>query len=95
MFRIEDDIHAELQEGHFETFEQALQALKVRAEIPYDQAPNACPCTSWMNCERQYRIIDYGNNNSTLKNLKDPIILTISANGVTWNEEIRTLYNLG
>jgi hypothetical protein len=94
MFIIEDEIHAEPQEGKFENFEQALRILKARAEIPYDQKPNRCPCTNWKNCERQYQIIEYNENNIPWKELDRQDILTVSAKGIKWNEKIKTLYNI-
>ena len=95
MFIIEDEIHAEPQEGKFETFEQALKILKERAEIPYDQEPNRCPCTNWKNCERQYQIIEYNDKDIPWKELNRQDILTVSAKGIKWNEKIKTRYNIG
>lgn len=92
MFIIEDEIHAEQQEGKFETFEQALTILKSRAEIPYDQKPNRCPYTNWKNCERQYQIIEYNDNNIPWNELDRQDILTVSAKGIMWNKEIKMRY---
>ena len=92
---IEDEIHAEPQKGKFETFEEALIILKERAEIPYGQKPNRWPCTNWKNCERQYQIIEYNDNNIPWKELDRQDILTVSAKGIKWNEKIKTRYNIG
>ena len=94
MFIIEDEIHAEPQVGKFETFEQALTILKERAEIPYDQKVNRCPCTNWKNCERKYQIIGYNDNNIHWKELDTQDILIVSAKGIQWIEKIKTPYNI-
>ncbi|WP_190810984.1 hypothetical protein [Flagellimonas sp. S3867] len=94
MFKIEDEIHAEPQDGKFETFEQALEILKERAKIPYAEKPNKCPCTNWKNCERQYQIIEYDDRNIPWKEISRKEVLAISAKGIKWNEKIKTRYNI-
>jgi len=58
MFIIEDEIHAETQEGEYATFEEAAAELQRRASLPWVEPPNRPPCTSWPSCERKYIIID-------------------------------------
>ena len=43
MFQIEDEFHAEPQKGTFDSYEVALDELKLRAEIPWNKEPNRCP----------------------------------------------------
>ena len=54
VFVIEDESHAEWA-GEFATFEEALAELKRRASLPWDEAPNQAPCTSWRTCGRRSR----------------------------------------
>ncbi|HRE58410.1 MAG TPA: hypothetical protein PLW09_11365 [Candidatus Kapabacteria bacterium] len=45
-FIIEDEFHAE-QQGEFKTFKDAFSELQQRANIPWNEIPNRCPCTNW------------------------------------------------
>ena len=94
MFKIEDEIHAEPQRGEFETFDQAMEELKRRANIAWDMEPNRCPCKSWKTCERQYQIIEYDDTNIPWKELEKRHILTISSKGIQWDDKIKTSYNI-
>jgi hypothetical protein len=84
MFKIEDKIHAELQDGEFTTFEEALVDLQKRATIPWNEEPNRCPCTNWKDCERKYQIINYDTTQTPWKEIERKNILSISAKGVKW-----------
>ncbi len=46
LFVIEDELHSE-QHGEFPSFIQAIDELRRRAAIPWNQEPNRTPCTSW------------------------------------------------
>lgn len=61
MFRIEDERHSEFH-GDFETMAAAVEELRRRAEIPWDQEPNRAPCTNWRTCGRSYGIIEFESN---------------------------------
>jgi len=87
MFIIEDLIHAEPQEGEFDTFESALKELQRRASIPWNQAPNRCPCTSWETCGRKYQVIEYDSSSLPWTELGRIQILDISAQGIEWKIE--------
>ncbi len=87
MFKIEDEIHAELQDGEFTTFEEALVELQKRAAIPWNKKPNRCPCTNWKDCERKYQIINYDTTQTPWKELQRKNVLTISAKGVKWTDK--------
>jgi len=86
MFIIEDEAHAELQEGEFQTFDDAYTELQKRAIIPWNEKPNRCPCTNWKDCERNYQIIEYDTTKTPWEELQRRDILTISAKGVKWVE---------
>ena len=58
IFVINDEAHGDWS-GEFSNFEAALQDLKARAKLPWDQKPNLCPCMSWKTCGRNYEIIEY------------------------------------
>ena len=84
MFIIEDELHAEHQDGTFGSFEEALAELKRRANLPWDQAPNVAPCTSWRTCGRNYEIIEFDDSTSPWKQLSRVPALEISAKGAKW-----------
>lgn len=84
MFVIEDEIHAEPQ-GEFQSYEQALDELKKRSQIPFNVKPNQCPCTNWENCERQYHIIEYDTRKTPWEKLNDKLILKMSKNKTEWS----------
>lgn len=84
MFIIEDEIHAEWQEGEYRTFEDAFAELEKRATIPWDEEPNRCPCSNWKDCERNYQIIEYDTSKLPWTELQRKDILTISAKGIKW-----------
>ena len=80
MFVIEDETHAEHQ-GEFPTFQAAVEELKRRAGIPWDQKPNCAPCTSWATCGREYAIIEYDSDHREVERIG---VLEVSASGVKW-----------
>ncbi len=84
MFVIEDEIHAE-HHGQFGSFDDALAELRRRAKIPWDEAPNAAPCTSWRACERKYFIVEFDDSSSPSKVLQRVAVLKVSASGVEWS----------
>jgi hypothetical protein len=84
MFIIEDELHAEQQEGEFATFDDALSELRRRAKIPWDAAPNQAPCTSWRTCGRRYEVIECDTSQSPWRELQRVVVLEISAEGVHW-----------
>ena len=85
-FIIEDESHAE-QQGEFKTYKDAFSELQQRANIPWDEIPNRCPCTNWENCERNYQIIEYDTTQTPWKELKREDVLTISAKGTKWTTD--------
>lgn len=86
MFQIEDESHAEPQRGKFESYDDALNEIKNRAKIPWDKAPNRCPCSNWKTCGRHYQIIQYDDTTVPWKELNRYSILKISAKGIIWIE---------
>jgi hypothetical protein len=84
MFVIEDEVHAEPQEGRFQTPQEAIAELQRRASIPWNEKPNRAPCTNWLNCGRRYELVEYDDTASPGKELSRSLILDISAAGVRW-----------
>jgi hypothetical protein len=84
MFVIEDEAHAEPQEGRFQTRHQAIAELQRRASIPWNEKPNRAPCTNWLNCGRRYEVVEYDDTASPWKELSRSLVLDISAAGVRW-----------
>ncbi len=83
-FIIEDEPHAEWQEGEFSSFDQALDELRRRAAVPWNQAPNTAPCTGWEKCGRSYEIIEYETSVDPWAEIARTPALKISAEGVNW-----------
>jgi hypothetical protein len=83
MFVIEDEAHAEPQ-GEFETFDDALAQLRLRAAIPWDHEPNRAPCTSWRTCGRRYEVVEYDARQTLRRELDRVLVLEVSATGVRW-----------
>ncbi len=85
-FVIEDEIHAE-QSGEYSSFDEALNELRRRAEIPWDQPPNQCPCTNWRTCKREYWVIEYASSQEPWEVLSKTSVVQVSADGIAWNHE--------
>jgi hypothetical protein len=82
MFIIEDEWHAEPLDGQFETREQAIDELRRVAAIPWNEAPNRAPCTSWMTCGRRYELIEYDDTASSWTQISRAFAMEISGDGV-------------
>ena len=85
MFFIEDEAHAEPQEGRFRTKQQAFAELTRRAAIPWNEPPNLAPCTNSLNCGRRYELVEYDDGALIWKELSRTLVLEISAAGVRWH----------
>jgi hypothetical protein len=83
MFVIEDEIHADLH-GEFASLEEAIDELRRRANVSWDELPNLAPCTSSTTCGREYVIIEYDREWCELSRLS---ALEVSASGVKWHLE--------
>jgi hypothetical protein len=83
MFVIEDELHAE-QISTFSDHEAAMTELRRLASVPWDQAPNRAPCTSWAGCGRRYELIEYNADQDPWRELSRSPKLDVSANGVIW-----------
>lgn len=81
MIRIEDERHAEPQDGRYSSFDEAMAELKRRADLPWDEPPNVAPCASWKSCGRNYEIVEYDTSARPWKELRRVPVLEISA---TW-----------
>ena len=88
MFVIEDELHAEHQ-GQFSTFEDAIAEVKRRATIPWDEAPNVAPCTSWETCGREYVVIEFDDACLPWKELRRVPVVAVSAKGIKWSSGFR------
>jgi hypothetical protein len=84
MFMIEDERHAEPQEGEFSTLVEAIAELKRRAALPWDKAPNVAPCTNWRKCGRTYEIIEYNTASTPWRELQRIAALKVTAAGARW-----------
>lgn len=80
-FAIVDDAHCEVQGPPYPTREAAMAELQRRASIPWNEAPNRAPCTSWAKCGRQYVIEEYDDTEDQISRL---LVLQVSAKGVEW-----------
>jgi hypothetical protein len=85
VFLIEDEIHAEPQPGEYQTLADAMAELRRRAGLPWDEPPNAAPCTSWRTCGRNYEIIEYDTSIVPWTELRRMPALEIGAKGASWS----------
>ncbi|MET1110641.1 MAG: hypothetical protein ABWX67_03850 [Allosphingosinicella sp.] len=83
MFVIEDEWHAEII-GEFASRADAQAELRRLAELPWNAAPNRCPCTSWRTCERRYHLIEYDTSPTPWLQISNDALLDVSSNGVAW-----------
>jgi hypothetical protein len=83
IYVIEDEWHAE-HLGEFDSRETAHGELRRLAEIPWDQAPNVCPCMSWRTCGRRYHVVEYDTSCSPWRQISDEALLDVSAKGTMW-----------
>ena len=84
MFRIEDERHAEPQEGEFSSLAEAITELKRRAFLPWDELPNVAPCTNWRKCGRSYEVIEFDTSVTRWRELQRISALEITAEGAKW-----------
>ena len=83
MFIIEDEWHAE-HIGEFTNKPEALAELERLAAVPWDEAPNLCPCISWRTCGRRYHIIEYDIAWTPWRRISDEVLLDVSSKGTAW-----------
>ncbi|MBR0705108.1 hypothetical protein [Bradyrhizobium liaoningense] len=86
MFVIEDELHAEWQ-GEFWSRQEAIAELQRRALIPWNEKPNAAPCTSWVTCGRRHELVEFDDGTLPWRELSRTLMLEISAAGVQWFAE--------
>ena len=84
MFKIEDEWHAELQDGEFPSLEAAAIELRRLAKLPWDQVPNVAPCKSWKTCGRRYELVEYDTSASPWKQLRRLAALEVDSKGIRW-----------
>lgn len=85
VFVIEDEFHAEWH-GRYVSFRDAMQELKRRAELPWDQSPNRCPCASWKTCQRDYQILEYDDSTTPWRLVRKLGYLHISNVQAIWSD---------
>jgi len=83
---IEDELHAESQ-GEYPSVEAAFRELIQRAQLPWDKAPNQCPCANWRTCGRRYEILVFDDSVSPWRPLLRLGILSVSGKGVEWSAD--------
>jgi hypothetical protein len=84
IFVIEDEFHAEWQ-GQFQSSDAALADLQARASVPWSEAPNRCPCTSWKTCGRDYVVIEFDDRVSPWEEIGRTPVLSVGATGAIWH----------
>lgn len=80
---IEDEFHAEWC-GSFGTKTEAMEELRRRRNLPWDQPPNVCPCKNWRTCVREYVIIEFNTSAEPWQEVSRVPVLSISSKGVVW-----------
>jgi hypothetical protein len=84
VFKIEDEWHAELQDGDFPSLVAAAIELRRLADIPWDQVPNVAPCTSWRTCGRKYELVEYDTSVDPWRQIRRVEVLEIDSKGIRW-----------
>ena len=79
-----DEKHCEIH-GHFETLQEAMQELRQRATIPWDEPPNRAPCRSWRSCGREYYLRVTRPGSAGPERIS---AMTISADGIVWYKNL-------
>ncbi len=80
MFVIQDEWHGE-PGTEYATKADAMAELRRLAMLPWDEAPNRCPCKSWRSCGRRYHLIEY---DVDWRRRSDAALLEISARETVW-----------
>lgn len=80
MFVIKDEWHTE-PIGEYASRDEAVAELRRLAALPWNDAPNKCPCRSWRGCGRRYHLIEY---DSDWRSLGDEALLDVSAKETVW-----------
>ena len=83
MFIIEDERHAEWV-GEYGTRKEAVAELRRLSEVPWDQAPNQPPCTSWETCGRFYELVEFDATSTPWSELERQPALNVSKAGAEW-----------
>lgn len=84
MFTIEDQWHAELQDGDYPSLAAAATELRRLADIPWDQSPNVAPCTGWQSCGRRYEVVEYDTSVAPWRQIRRLAVLEIDSKGARW-----------
>jgi hypothetical protein len=83
MFVIEDEWHAEWI-GEYASLEEAHAELRRLANLPWDEAPNRCPCMSWRTCGRRYHVVEFDTSGEPWRSLNDQALLEVSSKATVW-----------
>ena len=83
MFIIEDKRHAE-RVGEYCKRDEAIAELQRLSKVPWDQAPNQAPCTSWETCGRCYELVEFDAAATPWRELQRQAALSVNKAGVEW-----------
>ena len=83
MFVVRDEWHAD-DIGEFDSRAEAHAELQRLADIPWNEAPNLCPCRSWRTCGRSYHIIEYDTSGTPWRQISYDALLDVSAKATVW-----------
>lgn len=83
MFVIEDEWHCEWV-GEYGSREEAYAELRRLEKLPWNEAPNLCPCMSWRTCGWRYHIVEFDTSSEPWRSLSDEPVLEVSAQQTRW-----------
>lgn len=83
LFVVEGDVHAERM-STWPSLADARAELERLASIPWDEAPNRCPCESWRACGRQYQIIELDTADGRWREVGRERVLDVGPRGAKW-----------
>jgi|SRR5579871_2458469 len=86
IYVLSDENHCE-HVAQFPALAEAVAFLRERAKLPWNEPPNAAPCSSSATCGREYWIHEYDDSSDPWRNLRDWRALDISAKGVVWDQK--------
>jgi hypothetical protein len=58
--------------------------LRRLAGLPWNEAPNLCPCMSWRTCGRRYHLVEYDTSSTPWRVIGNEALLEVSAKEILW-----------
>ena len=66
---------------------EAIAHLERLARVPWDEEPNAAPCTGWKTCGRNYEVVEYDVTAVPWATVRRLAAFEVGRAGVTWDAQ--------